>query len=136
MDIGKRILVVDDEPLSVTAAINCLKDAGYHTDFTSSGQDAWDLLNEQPNTYDAVIVDRIMPEISGLELLSKIKDSPSLHDLPVIIETATEDQVDYLAALEAGASDFIYKPLEKDFLLYVIDNAVNDTADGAAGAFV
>ncbi|MCK4869713.1 MAG: response regulator [Gammaproteobacteria bacterium] len=128
---AKRILFIDDEPLSVSVAIDTLKSAGYTTDYIESGEQAWQVLNEQPNTYDAVIVDRVMPEVGGIELLQKIKQSPVLHDLPVIVETASEDSADYLTALEAGASDFIYKPLERDFLLYVVDNAVND-GDGSS----
>lgn len=122
----KRILIVDDEPLSITAAINCLEDAGYNTDFLSSGEEAWERLSTQPNSYDAIIVDRIMPNLGGIDLLTKIKQSPKLHDIPVIIETALEDRVDYIEALEAGAYDFIYKPFEKDFLLYVVDSAVHE----------
>ena len=127
MEIGKkRILVVDDEPLSVTTAIDCLQDAGYNPQFVASGRQAWEILNENPDAYKAVIVDRVMPEIDGITLLAKIKESPQLHNIPVIIETANENAESYLDALEIGAYDLIYKPLEKNFLLYVVDNAVNE----------
>jgi DNA-binding response OmpR family regulator len=126
MDIGKRILVVDDEPLSVTTAIDYLKDAGYIPHFVTSGQQAWQVLNENPDQYHAVIVDRIMPELNGIDLLCKIKKSIKLQNLPVIIETASEDTDSYIAALEAGAYDLVYKPLEKNFLLYVVGNAVEN----------
>jgi DNA-binding NtrC family response regulator len=129
MEIGKRILIVDDEPLSVTAAIDCLKDAGYKLKYVSNANQAWKILNNNPDSYDAVILDRLMPELDGITLLNKIKKSQKLHDIPVIIETAKEDSESYLAALEAGAYDLIYKPLEKNFLLYVVDNAVNDSED-------
>lgn len=126
MEIGKRILVVDDEPLSVTSAIDCLQDAGYNPQFVASGRQAWEILNENPDAYKAVIVDRVMPEIDGITLLAKIKESPQLHNIPVIVETASENAESYLDALETGAYDLIYKPLEKNFLLYVVDNAVNE----------
>ena len=129
MEIGKRILIVDDEPLSVTAAIDCLKDAGYKLQYVSNASQAWEILNDDPDLYDAVILDRIMPELDGITLLTKIKKSRKLRDIPVIIETAKEDSESYLAALEAGAYDLIYKPLEKNFLLYVVGNAVNDIED-------
>jgi len=129
MDDAKRILVVDDEPLTVISAVDCLRDAGYNPQFVASGSQAWEILNDSPDYYDAVIVDRIMPELDGITLLIKIKESPQLHDIPVIIETAKEDYESYLAALEAGAYDLLYKPLEKSFLLYVVDNAVNDAIE-------
>jgi CheY-like chemotaxis protein len=126
MDVGKKILVVDDEPLSVTTAIDCLKDAGYNPKFVTSANQAWELLNANPDQFDVIIIDRIMPELDGITLLTKIKESPHLSNIPVIIETAREDAESYLTALEAGAYDLVYKPIEKSFLLYVVDNAVND----------
>ncbi|MCK4608748.1 MAG: response regulator [Gammaproteobacteria bacterium] len=126
MDVNKRILVVDDEPLSVTAAIDCLQDAGYAAQYVSSGRQAWELLNETPDAFEAIILDRVMPELDGITLLMKIKESPQLQKIPVIIQTASENTESYLAALEAGAYDLIYKPLERNFLLYVINNAVNE----------
>ena len=135
MEFSKRILVVDDEPLSVTTAIDCLQDAGYHTQFVGSGRQAWEVLNENPDAYKAIILDRVMPELDGITLLVKIKESPQLSNIPVIIETASENAESYLTALDAGAYDLIYKPLEKNFLLYVVDNAVNE-ADINAGKAV
>jgi len=130
MDIGKRILIVDDEPQSVTIAIDCLKDAGYKLRCVSDATQAWEILNNDPDLYDAVILDRVMPEFDGIALLTKIKKSRKLRDIPVIMETIKEDSETYLTALEAGAYDLIYKPLEKNFLLYVVNNAIEDIKDG------
>lgn len=127
MNINKRILVVDDEPLSVTGVIDFLQEAGYNTQYVSNGKQAWEVLNKNPNAFDAVIVDHVMPGLGGITLLDMIKKSPHLKEIPVIIESeGKEDAGSFLSALEAGAFDYIYKPLEKNFLLYVIDNAVND----------
>jgi len=59
-------------------------------------------------------------------LLDMIKKFPDLNDIPVIVESDSEDVGSYLQALEVGAFDYVYKPLEESFLLYVVDNAVND----------
>jgi two-component system, cell cycle response regulator len=126
MDANKRILIVDDEPLSVTSAINFLQEAGYNTQYVSNGKQAWDVLNKDPNAFGAVIVDHIMPGVDGIALLDMIKKSPFLSEIPVIIESDSENTESFLSALEAGAFDYIYKPLEKNFLLYILDNAVND----------
>jgi two-component system, NtrC family, C4-dicarboxylate transport response regulator DctD len=126
MDINRRILFVDDEPLSVTCAMDFLQGAGYDTQCISSEKKAWEVLNKEPAAFRAVILDHNMPGIGGISLLEMIKRSPDLNQIPVIVESDSEDVGSYLTALEAGAFDYLYKPLEKNFLLYVIDNAVND----------
>lgn len=126
MNINKRILIVDDEPLSVTSAIDFLQNAGYNTQYVSSGQQAWEVLNKNPNAFEAIIIDHVMPGVDGITLFDMIIKSSKFSEIPVIVESDSEDAEDYLSALEAGAFDYIYKPLEKNFLLYIVDNAVND----------
>lgn len=127
MDISKKILIVDDEPLSIANTIDYLNDGGYFTHFVASGKKAWEVLNENPQTYDAVIIDQAMPEVDGATLLGMIKGSSHLNQIPVIMETDNEDEGAYFSALECGAYDYIYKPAPKDLLLYLIDGAVNNT---------
>lgn len=126
VDINKRILIVDDDPLSVTGAIDFLQNAGYNTQYVSDGEHAWEVLNKNPNAFEAIIVDHIMPGVDGITLFDMIKKSSILNEIPIIVESDSEDAGSYLSALEAGAFDYIYKPLEKNFLLYIVDNAVND----------
>ena len=135
MDICKRILVVDDELPAVTGSLDFLKNAGYSPQFVTSGKQAWTILSENPNQYDAVIADHAMPGLDGITLLMKIKQSPQLNNIPVIIETFKDDSKSYLAALEAGAYDLVYKPIEKNFLLYVVNNAVNEAQLDHNGTF-
>jgi CheY-like chemotaxis protein len=126
MDI-KKILFVDDEPLSVTGAIDFLQGAGYDTQYISNGKKAWEILKQDPKAFKVIIVDYAMPGADGnSSLLDMIKKFPDLNDIPVIVESDSEDVGSYLQALEVGAFDYVYKPLEESFLLYVVDNAVND----------
>jgi len=127
MDNIKKILFVDDEPLSVFGVMNFLHDAGYDTYHVSNGKKAWKILNKNPNAFKVIIIDHCMPAIDGVSLLDMIKKSTHLNNIPVIIESDdNEDVGGYIRALEAGAFDYLYKPVEKNFLLYVVDNAVND----------
>jgi CheY-like chemotaxis protein len=126
MGIDKKILFVDDEPLSVIGAIDFLQGAGYDTQYISSGKKAWEVLNKNPKAFKAIIIGYAMRGIDGGFLIDMIKKSSSLNRIPVIIESDSEDAGSYLRALESGAFDYLYKPFEKNFLLYVVDNAVND----------
>jgi CheY-like chemotaxis protein len=126
MGVDKKILFVDDEPLSVIGAMDFLQVAGYDTQYLSSGKKAWEVLNKNPKAFKAIVIDYSMPGINGGFLIDMIKNSPALNRIPLIVESDSEDAGSYLQALEVGAFDYLYKPLEEKFLLYVVDNAVND----------
>lgn len=126
MGIEKKILFVDDDPLSVIGAIDFLQGAGYDTQYFSCGKKAWEVLNKNPNAYKAIITGYDMRGINGGFLIDMIKNSTQLNRIPVIVGSDSEDAGSYLRALESGAFDYLYKPFEKNFLLYVVDNAVND----------
>lgn len=122
----KRILFIDDEPANVQKPIEWLEGAGYITHHVVDGLRAWNLLKEKPEDYKSIIIKRILPELDGISLLTKIKRSDQLKNIPVIVATVDEDQNGYFAALEAGAYDFVYYSSDEKFWLYLINNAVNN----------
>lgn len=106
-----RILVIDDESVNIKVIQKYLQQAGYSyirgiTDptFALAGIDI-----ERP---DVVLLDVMMPRVSGLELLSSIRANPTTAHLPVIILTASCDKETKLAVLERGATDFLAKPVD------------------------
>lgn len=106
-----RILVIDDEAVNIKVIQKYLQQGGYTqirgiTDptFALAGIDI-----EQP---DVILLDVMMPRISGLELLASIRANPSTSHLPVIILTASCDRETKLAVLERGATDFLAKPVD------------------------
>lgn len=106
-----RILVIDDEAINIKVIQKYLQQAGYAhirgiTDptFALAG-----IGIEQP---DVILLDVMMPKISGLELLSSIRANPATSHLPVIILTASSDRETRLAVLERGATDFLAKPVD------------------------
>ena len=119
----KRILILGNKKLDTSSVAGCLKEAGYHPRFVFSKKQAWSALTKQPKAYNVVMVDSVATMRDDLDLLTKIKASPKLCDIPVIIETNRGNTDKYLASLEAGAFDFIYKPIDDNFLLHVINNA-------------
>jgi CheY-like chemotaxis protein len=83
-----KVLVVDDEDTSLQLASQVLESAGYVPLLARSGGEGLELLTK--NTVDAMVLDLMMPEMDGFEMLRKLKDSPATHDLPVFVLTAKD----------------------------------------------
>ncbi|MDJ0840829.1 MAG: ATP-binding protein [Acidobacteriota bacterium] len=109
------ILAVDDEPVNRQVLRNQLTLAGYRTDVVANGHDALKAVEEKE--YDLIILDVMMPGISGLEVCASIRKTKSLYELPILMLTARSQLKDFLAGLEAGANDYLTKPFDKRELL-------------------
>ncbi|HEV2614933.1 MAG TPA: response regulator [Gammaproteobacteria bacterium] len=123
-----EVLVVDDDPIVVKVLSTLLKDAEFTVATTHEAIFAFDLLNEDPSRFSAVILDRMMPSMSGLDLLHKIYLRPELRHIPIIMLTSHAERKDVGAAMIAGVYDFLYKPIDKDLLLLVLKRALRDKA--------
>ena len=119
-----RILVVDDEQIIRDSISFILKKEGYTIEEAANGKIAYDKFTEQ--SFDVVITDIEMPVMKGIELLDKVMQvSPQTH---VLIITAYGSLETAIAALRAGASDYILKPLEFDELLIKLKRMLAATA--------
>jgi two-component system KDP operon response regulator KdpE len=107
-----RVLAVDDEPPILRALAANLRVRGYDVDLATSGEAALDLAAR--HTPDVVILDLGLPGISGLEVIRGLR---GWTDTPIIILSAREAQADKVAALDAGADDYVTKPFGMDELL-------------------
>ncbi len=116
-----HILVVDDEPLTVHALSELLALEGYRATGVFSGQEAQEVLqaSTDPATaaVDLVILDRSMPEMSGLELCRWMKEHPQLDHIPVLMLTAMAAIHDKIEGLDTGADDYVTKPYHTEELL-------------------
>ena len=74
-----EILLVDDDALILKVLTNYLQDAGYTTTTVLNGKEAWSLLNKDTQRFSLMIVDRVMPELDGIDLLYKVKMSAKLN---------------------------------------------------------
>jgi DNA-binding response OmpR family regulator len=101
------ILIVDDEEKIRSIVTNYLKQEGFKIDEASNGQEALQRLKDTSRDYDLVVLDWMMPGISGLEACRKIRE---FSEIPILFLTAKTDEVDKLVGLEIGADDFITKP--------------------------
>lgn len=113
MDV--RAVVADDDRSTATIVTNLLKRSNIEVVVAHDGNCAWDLLITPPAPTIAII-DWIMPGLDGLELCRRIQREPSLSGTHVILLTARNDQQDVVAALNAGADDYIVKPFKLEDL--------------------
>jgi signal transduction histidine kinase len=110
-----RILVVDDNDLNVEMLCMRLRRSGYEPHGVLSGRAALDALGR--DAYDLVVLDIMMPEMDGIEVLGEIRKRYSLTELPVIMATAKTESADMVKAFEAGANDYVTKPIDLWVLL-------------------
>ena len=115
-----RVLVVDDEPAARSGLEILLKQEGFDVRTAGSGADALESWAEQPA--DLVVTDLRMPGMDGLELVARLHDlEPTL---PVIVVTSDSEVATAVAAVRAGANDYLTKPIDLDALLVSIDQAL------------
>ncbi len=104
------VLVVDDNGLNRDLLCRWLERAGYHPVECPGGRQALEALNQ--GGIDLVMLDILMPEVDGFEVLRQVKSSPSLRDLPVIMISALDDMGSVVRCIELGAEDYLPKPFD------------------------
>ena len=108
-DSPGRILVVDDNAANVKLLEDLLRYHGYEVEAAFDGETALAMLRE--HAPDLVLLDVLMPGLDGHEVCRAVRDDPALAMLPVVMVTALEDREERVRGLEAGADDFLSKPL-------------------------
>jgi class 3 adenylate cyclase/CheY-like chemotaxis protein len=110
-----KILVVDDTPRNVKLVADLLGVKGYKVATATSGREA--LASIDADLPDLVLLDVVMPEMSGYEVCAKVRENPATQVLPVIMVTALDPSVERIKGIEAGADDFLTKPINQAELL-------------------
>ncbi len=113
---GAHILVVDDEPVNRQVLVNYLALGNFRVSECESGEAALAFVKKHPDV-DLVLLDIMMPNLSGYETCRALRESSSALELPVIFLTAQRQLNDLLQAFAAGGNDFLSKPFSKDELL-------------------
>lgn len=107
---GAVILVVDDNEMNRDLLSRRLDKKGFRVSAVENGQAALDWLEANP--CDLVLLDIMMPGLSGIEVLTRLRETRNVSELPVIMATAKGEQTDIVDALKRGANDYVTKPLE------------------------
>ena len=120
------VLAVDDEQFNLEIIKEYLSEINIETVCVESGELALNQLKQSPQKFSAVLLDRMMPGIDGIEVLKKIKADDKLNRLPVIMQTAKAGKDNMLEGLDAGAHYYLSKPYDQQTLLAIISTAVRD----------
>ncbi len=115
----KKILLVDDDMRNVFAINNILEEKGLEIKVGKNGAEALGCLKEDPDI-DLVLMDMIMPEMDGYQAMTAIRKQKAFEKLPVIALTAKAMKGDRAKCIEAGANDYLAKPIDREKLLSMI----------------
>jgi DNA-binding response OmpR family regulator len=109
-----RVLIIEDEPrLAENIGRSLRESAGYAVDIAPDGQEG--LFMAESNEYDAILLDLMLPQMDGMQLLRKIRNAG--QRTPVLVVTARDDKESVVALLNAGADDYLTKPFDLGELL-------------------
>ncbi len=117
-----RILIVDDTPDMATLMVKAVKNQGYEPFVAGDGVCALEMASAIAP--DAILLDVMMPRMSGIEVLRKLKADDELRHIPVVLVTAKGEDADVIGGLDAGAHDYVTKPFKKEVLAARIRSAV------------
>lgn len=88
----KTVLIVDDEPNNLRALKIDLMEVSYNVLTAKDGQEGWEILQENKGDVCAIMLDRMMPRMDGMQFMKKLKSSPEISDIPVIMQTAAAEK--------------------------------------------
>jgi DNA-binding response OmpR family regulator len=127
----RRILVVEDQRDIAEMLVFNLGRAGYQATAVHDGRSALQMIEKSPP--DLLLLDVMIPELSGTELASRLRSTPTTSNLPIIMLTARTEEVDQLVGLTVGADDYITKPFSMNVLLARIEAVLRRASAAAAG---
>jgi len=110
-DMVSTILIVDDEPAGRQTLESILDGQGYHLEMAENGPQALERANRL--LPDVILLDVMMPGMDGFEVCRRIRNTPALAEIPIIMLTALDDRQSFLSGLESGADDYITKPYDR-----------------------
>ena len=116
---GRRVLVVDDDARNIFALTSVLENHDMEVLTATNGRQAIDLITETPDL-SVVLMDIMMPEMDGYETMREIRKNPEFRTLPILALTAKAMKGDREKCLQAGASDYIAKPVNTEQLLSLL----------------
>ncbi|MBM7566661.1 response regulator [Paenibacillus sacheonensis] len=116
---GKRLLLVEDDIRNIFALSNVLESYNMRISFAENGREALELLEKDPD-FDLILMDIMMPEMDGYEAMKALRAMPQFEKMPIIALTAKAMKEDRQRCLDAGASDYISKPIDIEKLLSLL----------------
>jgi twitching motility two-component system response regulator PilH len=118
----KKVLIVDDSPAQIFTLKKMVEESGYQTLSAQSGDEALEIAREE--IPDVILMDVVMPGMSGFQTARKLSRDLATHAIPVIFVSIKDDEADRIWGMRQGATAYITKPVNPDVLLTAISDAV------------
>jgi len=119
----KKVVIVEDEPDTAEMFAEMMRLSGYQVFKCYGGASAMELIEEHEP--DAVVLDVMMPDLSGLDVLRKMRQNPKMVDIPVVVASAKSLPSDIQAGLDAGASAYLTKPVTYQEFSQAVQNTID-----------
>jgi CheY-like chemotaxis protein len=116
---GKKAMIVDDDMRNIFALTSLLEDRGMIVSSHDNGRDAVQALLQTPDI-DVILMDIMMPEMDGIDTIREIRKIPACKHVPIIAVTAKAMKGDREKCMEAGAWDYLSKPVDTDLMVGVL----------------
>jgi len=120
------VLVIDDDETNRFLLQSYLENSGYQAAIKKNGKVAWKYLQNGAPEISAILLDKMMPEMDGLEFLKLIKSHDEFEDIPVIMQTGVSDNNSIREGISAGAYYYLTKPFKEQTVLSIVNAAVKD----------
>ncbi len=120
------VLVADDEVFNLDIITDYLNESDIDVLCVENGEQALNSLQENPGHFSAILLDRMMPGMDGIEVLNRIKSDEKINRLPVIMQTASTGKKKMLEGLNAGAYYYLSKPYDQETLIAIVNTAIRD----------
>jgi CheY-like chemotaxis protein len=117
---GKRALIVDDDIRNIFAMTSFLERYDMTIDAAEGGLEAIEIISNGEQHYDVILMDIMMPDMDGYETMRRIRELPDHRELPILALTAKAMKGDREKCIEAGASDYIAKPVDTEHLVSLL----------------
>jgi len=121
---GKNILIIDDSTTNVVLLEAILHRSNFQTITASNAKDAWEIVRRSKPSL--ILLDLLMPEISGFEFLENLKKNEDTADIPVVVISALTDNENVKMICEMGAVEYIKKPVDIQYLVNTVKKILNE----------
>lgn len=121
-----RVLAVEDEATSLVILVSLLEELGYEVLEAQQGREALDIIEREAGKLDVIVLDKMMPEMDGLEVVAQLKDNPKAKHIPIVMVTGSTKPEEVKEGIDAGVFYYMTKPYEEDVFKSVLTSAMRE----------
>lgn len=122
----RTVVAIDDDEINLMILTKCAQEAGYAVKSFDSAVAGWEHMRTHPTEVDIVLLDKMMPDMNGMELLKRIKLDKAMQHVPVILQTGDVGISQMREGLESGAYYYLTKPFHPEILTAVLNSAAQE----------